>query len=153
VPIGAVVGRAEVMDAAKPGTLGGTYGGNPIACAAALATIGLIEKLQLNRRAEVIGQRVRERLESLRPRCALLADVRGIGAMIGAEFCHDGDPQRPATEFVSEITAACRERGLLILPAGMHGNALRFLAPLVIEDADLDRGLQILTDVILETRA
>ena len=150
LPIAAVVGRAEVMDAARPGTLGGTYGGNPVACAAALASIGIIEKQQLNQRARHIGQKVCAMLESLRSRCPLLADVRGLGAMIGAEFCFDGDPARPATEFVGRVTATCREHGLLILPAGTHGNVLRFLAPLVIDDAQLDRGLQILSDAILE---
>lgn len=150
LPIAAVVGKADIMDKAQPGTLGGTYGGNPVACAAALATIRTMTELDLNARANVIGQRVRDRLEGLRSRCALLADVRGLGAMIGAEFCEDRDPRRPATDFITAVTATCRARGLLILPAGTYGNVLRFLAPLTIDDGDLDRGLQILADAILE---
>lgn len=150
LPIGAVVGRAEIMDAAKPGTLGGTYGGNPIACAAALATIRTIEDLRLCERAEQIGVKTRAVLERIRAQCPLLADIRGLGAMIGAEFCHDGDPQRPASEFVSKVRIDCIERGLLILSASAYGNVLRFLSPLVISDKDLDRGLQILSAAILE---
>jgi len=152
LPIGAVVGKASVMDAAKPGTLGGTYGGNPVACAAALATIRTLDELNLNQRAQHIGRRICERLASLQERCPLLADVRALGAMIGAEFCYDRDPQRPATDFVTRAAVKCLERGLLILPAGAHANIFRFLSPLVIDDADLDRGLEIFTDVILENQ-
>jgi 4-aminobutyrate aminotransferase/(S)-3-amino-2-methylpropionate transaminase len=150
LPIGAVVGRADVMDAARPGTLGGTYGGNPLACAATLATIKTIEAQHLCQRSERIGQKIRIALERIQKNCPMLADIRGLGAMIGAEFCLDGDPHRPATAFVGQVRAQCIERGLLILTAGADSNILRFLAPLTIDDADLDRGLKILSDVILE---
>ncbi|HUG05824.1 MAG TPA: aspartate aminotransferase family protein [Candidatus Limnocylindria bacterium] len=150
LPIAAVVGRAGVMDGAAPGTIGGTYGGNPVACAAALATIEVMEELDLNRRAREIGERVRERFEALRDRCPALADVRGLGAMVGAEFIADG---APAGAQVGEVLKAALERGVLAISAGTHGNVIRVLSPLVIADAELDRGLDILSEEILRVFA
>ena len=150
LPIGCVIGRAEVMDAARPGTIGGTYGGNPVACAAALATIEVMEKLDLNRRAETIGKRVRERFEAITRRCPEAADVRGLGAMIGVEFCRDGDPNQPAGEIVAGALARCRERGVLALPASAHGNVIRVLSPLTIENEDLEQALNVMEESVLE---
>ena len=149
LPISAVVGKASVMDAAAPGTLGGTYAGNPVACAAALATIDVMEALDLNARAQVVGDRVRSRFAALRARCPAIGDVRGIGAMIGVEFVEDGNPDRPAGAMVKEILAASLERGVLSIPAGTHGNVIRILSPLVISDEDLDQGLTVLEEEIL----
>ena len=101
------------------------------------------------RRARHIGQITRERFEGLAKRSTLVADVRGLGAMIGLELCHDRDPAKPATEAVAAITAACRERGVLVMPAGRNGNVLRILSPLVISDEDLDRGLSAMEDSVL----
>ena len=143
LPIGAVLGRAEVMDAARPGTIGGTFGGNPVACAAALATLGVMERLDLNARAETIGAQVRARLETLRGLCDVVGEVRGLGAMIAIELCHGGDPDQPATAVTAAAVARCRAEGVLILTAGASGNILRFLAPLVITDATLARALDI----------
>ena len=153
LPIGAVLGRAEIMDAALPGTIGGTYGGNPIACAAALATIRVMEEEKLGERAQAIGRRVRERFEALRARCPLVGDVRGLGAMVGMELVLSGDPRRPATEQATAILAACVERGLLVLSAGPHANVIRVLSPLVIPDAELERGLAILEEEVLRAGA
>lgn len=150
LPISAVLGRAEVVDAALPGTLGGTYGGNPVACAGAIATLELMKGMDMAGHAERVGSRVRSRLESLRERSKLVADVRGLGAMVAAEFCHDGDPERPAGEVVARATALCRERGLLVLPASAYGNVIRILSPLVIDDAELNRGLDILEASVLD---
>ena len=146
LPIAAVVGRAEVMDAAKPGTIGGTYGGNPVACAAALANISLIEELGLLARAREIGQRVRARFEQIQGRCKVVVDVRGLGAMMAMELCVDGDPRRPASRLTAEVLGAAFERGLIALSSGVHGNAIRVLSPLVISDEDLDLGLTILDE-------
>ena len=150
LPISALMGKAEVMDAALPGTIGGTYGGNPVACAAALATIETMQTLDLNARGEYVGSVIRERFERLRDRSNLVADVRGLGAMVGLELCHDRDPDQPAGEAVEAITSGCRKRGVLVLPAGTNGNVLRVLSPLVISDADLNRGLDAIEDSLLE---
>lgn len=149
MPISAVVGRAEVMDAARPGTVGGTYTGNPIACAAALATIRRMEELGLNARAEAVGRTIRSRMEALRATVPAIVDVRGLGAMIGMELADEGDLDRPATETTQRIVGACRERGLLVITAGIHGNVIRILSPLVITDAELEHGLAILEEEIL----
>lgn len=153
MPISAVLGKAEVLDRAQPGTVGGTYGGNPVACAAALATLERMEELDLNARGAAIGETIRARFEVLKGRSDLVADVRGLGAMIGIELCHDGDPRRPAGEAVAAVTAACRERGVLVLPAGPHGNILRVLSPLVIEDDDLEFGLNTIVEAVLAVSA
>ena len=149
LPISAVVGRAEVMDAAAPGTLGGTYGGNPVACAAALATIDEMEAMELNARAQGIGDTVRARFTALQARCPVIGDVRGVGAMIGVEFVEDGDPSQPAGWLVKEVQLAALERGVLMIAAGTHGNIIRILSPLVITDQDLGEGLDILEEEIL----
>ncbi len=143
MPISAVIGRADVMDAAKPGTLGGTYGGNPVACAAALAAIAVMKEERLDERAQEIGARIEERFRGLRDRCPMIADVRGLGAMQAMVFM-EGDPPRPATKVVPDIIAGCREQGLLVIPAGTFGNIVRVLCPLVITDDELDRALGIL---------
>jgi 4-aminobutyrate aminotransferase/(S)-3-amino-2-methylpropionate transaminase len=149
LPIGAVVGKADVMDGARPGTIGGTYPGNPIACAAALATIETMEKLDLNKRAEVVGGRVRDRFNALKEKCDVVGDVRGIGAMIAIELCFNRDPKRPAAGVVAETVKGCLEDGLLVLSASALGNVIRILSPLTIDDADLDKGLDILEKRLL----
>lgn len=149
LPISAVIGRASVMDGVTPGTLGGTYGGNPVACAAALATIGRMEELGLNQRAAEHGSMIRERFGSLRDRVREITDVRGLGSMLAIEFCEGGDPTRPAGSLVKEIIAGCLERGLVVIPAGIEGNVIRVLAPIVISDEELVRGLGILEDVVV----
>jgi 4-aminobutyrate aminotransferase/(S)-3-amino-2-methylpropionate transaminase len=149
MPIGCVMGKAEVMDGARPGTIGGTYGGNPVCCAAALETIRLMEALNLNERAKAVGQRVVKRFKDLQAEYPQwIGDVRGLGAMIGMEFVKEGDPHEPATELTATILKNCHQRGLLILGAGIYGNVIRFLAPLVITDSQLDRGLDIIADEV-----
>lgn len=145
MPIAAVVGRAEVMDAARPGTLGGTYGGNPVACAAALAALEVIEKENLTQRAVEIGTRVRRAFEAMqRGHPGVVADVRGLGAMIAMELVEGGDVSRPATGLTAQLVAGCHKRGLLVVTAGSAGNIVRVLCPLVITDEQLDEGLAIL---------
>ncbi len=147
LPIGAVIGKAHIMDAARPGTIGGTYGGNPVACAASLATIRLMEELDLNRRADMIGRRVTERLRQVQQQFPdWIGDVRGLGAMVGVELVLNGDPHQPASDLTSEVLQGCVKHGLLVIGAGIQGNVIRFLAPLVITDEQLDRGLDILTE-------
>jgi 4-aminobutyrate aminotransferase/(S)-3-amino-2-methylpropionate transaminase len=149
MPISAVIGRAEVMDAARPGTLGGTFGGNPVACAAALAAIDSMESLNLNDRANEIGEIVRGRFEALAQRCDLIGDVRGIGAMIGLELSINRDPNCPASAEAAFVKNQCLDRGVVIMAAGSYGNVLRILSPLTISLEDLSRGLDIIEESVL----
>ena len=148
MPIAAVLGRAEVMDAAAPGTIGGTYIGNPVCCAAALATIQYMKDNHLNARAIEIGKVVKKRFEALKRECSDIGDVRGMGAMVGVEFVKEEDPHKPNGDLCDRIIAACTEHGLVLLSAGTFKNVIRFLAPLVITDEQLNRGLSIFEDVV-----
>jgi 4-aminobutyrate aminotransferase/(S)-3-amino-2-methylpropionate transaminase len=143
LPLGAVTGRAELMDAVHPGGLGGTYGGNPVACAAALGAIDTIERLRLADRAAHIGQTMQPRLRAIAARHPVVGDVRGRGAMIAVEMVGPGGLE-PDPETTKAVAAACHRRGLVVLTAGTYGNVLRFLPPLVIPDALLEEGLDIL---------
>jgi 4-aminobutyrate aminotransferase len=141
LPLAAVTGRAELMDAPAPGGLGGTFGGNPVACAAAIATLDALPAVR--ERAEAVGARVRTALERL---AGPDDDVRGLGPMLALELAE----QRPA--LASAIVAAARERGLILLSCGLYGNVIRLHAPLAIPDDDLERGLEILEESIGDAR-
>jgi 4-aminobutyrate aminotransferase / (S)-3-amino-2-methylpropionate transaminase / 5-aminovalerate transaminase len=143
-PLSGVVGRAEVMDAPSPGQLGSTYGGNPVACAAALAVLEVIEEEGLLARAAVIGSILEERMEEWRRRYPLVGDVRVLGAMAGLELVRDRASRQPAVAETKEIIGGCRERGLMALGAGPHHNVIRTLMPLNIPDDLLLQGLDIL---------
>ena len=148
MPIGCVIGKAEVMDGAAPGTIGGTYLGNPVCAAAALASINYMINENMNARAVHIGEVMRSRFEKLKSTHPIIGDVRGLGAMIAVEFVEDKNPAKPASKFVDELLKACWDRKLLILPAGLHRNIVRFLVPLMIEDTTLNEGLDILEQEI-----
>lgn len=143
LPLAAVTGRAELMDAVHVGGLGGTYGGNPIACAAALASIDTMHELDLAGAARRIEAVLGARLRAIAERDPTIAEVRGRGAMLAVEIVQPGTltPDPVATAAVS---AACHAAGLLILTCGTYGNVLRFLPPLVISDEDLSRAMDIL---------
>ncbi|MEU4242785.1 4-aminobutyrate--2-oxoglutarate transaminase [Actinoplanes sp. NPDC026619] len=143
LPLAAVTGRAEIMDAVHPGGLGGTYGGNPIACAAALATIETMRELDLAGAARHIESVARPRLEALAAKHPLIGEIRGRGAMLAVELVVPGttDPDAAATAAVAK---AAHESGLLLLTCGTYGNVIRLLPPLVIDDDELDRGLTLL---------
>ncbi|MFU8849664.1 4-aminobutyrate--2-oxoglutarate transaminase [Micromonospora sp. SL1-18] len=143
LPLAAVTGRAELMDAVHVGGLGGTYGGNPIACAAALAAIETMHELDLAAAARRIGATMVDRLRAIAARDPRVAEVRGRGAMLAVEIVQPGTlTPDPAT--TAAISAACHAAGLLTLTCGTYGNVLRFLPPLVISDDELARGLDIL---------
>jgi 4-aminobutyrate aminotransferase / (S)-3-amino-2-methylpropionate transaminase / 5-aminovalerate transaminase len=148
LPIGAVIGKAEVMDGAEPGTIGGTYGGNPVACASALATIRVMEELGLNDRATQVGAEVRRRFEALARRCNVVGEVRGLGAMMAMELVEEGDRSRPAGALAGEVVRACLDEGVLVITAGPAGNVIRILSPLVITDEELDRGLSVIEGTV-----
>ena len=147
LPISAVIGRAGVMDAPGPGGLGGTYAGNPLAIAAAHAVLDVIEEEGLVERANVLGRRLRERLEGLRKRVPRIAEVRGPGAMLAVEFMEPGGG--PAAEFAKAAQQRALQAGLLLLTCGVHANVIRFLFPLTIEDRVFDEALGILEQALV----
>ncbi|MDI6881007.1 MAG: 4-aminobutyrate--2-oxoglutarate transaminase [Desulfitobacteriaceae bacterium] len=148
MPLSAVTGKAEIMDAPGPGGLGGTYAGNPLACAAALATIDYIEQERLPERAAEIGATVMTRLRSMQEKYALIGDVRGLGAMTAMELVQDRQTKEPAKEATAQVIQECIKQGLIIISAGVFSNVVRMLMPLVITDAQLEQALDIL-DVAL----
>ncbi len=144
LPLAAVTGPADVMDAVGPGGLGGTFGGNPVSCAAAEVVLDTVASEEFRARAERLGARLRERLEGIASRHEVIGDVRGLGPMTAIELVHDRATKAPAPERVAATVAAARERGLLLLACGLYGNVIRLLPPLTIADEDLERGLDIL---------
>jgi 4-aminobutyrate aminotransferase len=142
--ISGVIGKAEVMDAAGPGGLGGTYSGNPVAVASANAVLDVIEEEKLTERATALGEHMRARLAKLKARFGCIAEVRGLGAMTAVEFCHGGNPASPAADIATALKNEAAKRGLLLLNCGNYGNVLRIMIPLTIPFAVLDEGLDII---------
>lgn len=150
LPLSAVCGSQEIMDGVKPGIIGGTYGGNAVACAAALKVIEKIQKENLTGRALVIGKKCREKFEEWQNRFEQVGDVRGIGSMLGIEFVTDKHSKKPNSELVQKIISETTNKGLLIESAGSFGNVIRFLCPLVATDEQIDFGLFVLEKTIEE---
>jgi 4-aminobutyrate aminotransferase/4-aminobutyrate aminotransferase/(S)-3-amino-2-methylpropionate transaminase len=153
MPLSGVVGRADVMDAAAPGGLGGTYAGNPLAVAAAHAVLDIIDDEALCDRAATLGERLKTKLTALRATVPQIADIRGPGAMIAVEFGKPGTGHEPDAAFTKQVQTRALERGLLLLACGIHSNVIRFLFPLTIEDKVFDEAMAILEDVLKETAA
>ena len=151
LPLSAVTGRAEIMDAPHVGGLGGTYGGNPLACAAALAVIDTIESDALLSRARAIGETMTQRLSALQSEDERIGEVRGRGAMIAIELVKAGTND-PDPELTGRVAAYAHARGLLVLTCGTYGNVMRFLPPLTMPDHLLHEGLDILADAFREIR-
>ncbi|HAT32859.1 MAG TPA: 4-aminobutyrate--2-oxoglutarate transaminase [Janthinobacterium sp.] len=147
MPLSAVCGRAELMDAPLPGGLGGTYAGNPMAVASAHAVLDVIEREGLVERGAALGRRLGEHLNGLRGKVPQIADVRGLGAMMAVEFMQPGG-REPDSAFTKRVQARALERGLLLLTCGVHGNVIRFLFPLTIEDAVMEEALAILSQAM-----
>jgi len=154
-PIAGVVGRAEVMDAMAPGGLGGTYGGNPVACAAALAAIEAIEAEGLLARSTALGAYMRDRFAEMGARVApyRMWDIRGLGAMLAIEFVTDFETAAPDAALVKRIAAHALRRGLILLGCGMHGNALRIMVPLTASDAIIEEGLALFEAALADAMA
>ena len=150
MPLSGVVGRAEIMDAAAPGGLGGTYAGNPLAVASAHAVLDIIDEEKLCERAVKLGDRVKATLNALQHDVPQIAEVRGPGAMIAVEFCKPGT-REPDAEFTKRVQTRALERGLLLLVCGVYSNVVRFLFPLTIQDAVFDEALTILQEVLKES--
>jgi 4-aminobutyrate aminotransferase/(S)-3-amino-2-methylpropionate transaminase len=143
-PIGAVTGRAELFDALGPGSLGSTFGGHPIACAAAIKTIEVIERDGLAARATALGERIRARFEEMAATHPSIGDVRGVGAMQAIELVQDRATKKPAPQQVDAAIKRAGEHGLLLMRAGLYSNVIRTLVPLTITDSQLEEGLEIL---------
>ncbi len=142
LPLSGVVGRAAIMDDPHPGAIGGTFIGNPVALAAALAVLDVFAEEQLVARAEVLGDAIRTRMQSWQARWPHIGDVRGLGAMLAIEVVRDPETKEPAAELVEAIVDEALQRGLLLLKAGVHGNCIRVLCPLTTSEAELDDGLR-----------
>lgn len=149
MPLSGVVGRAEIMDAAAPGGLGGTYAGNPLAVASAHAVLDIIDEEQLCERAVLLGGRLKAKLVALQGEIAQIADVRGPGAMVAVEFCK-GCTHEPDVEFTRQVQARALERGLLLLVCGVYSNVVRFLFPLTIQEEVFDEAVGVLEEVLRE---
>jgi 4-aminobutyrate aminotransferase len=147
-PLSAVTGRAAIMDAAHPGGLGGTYGGNPICIAAAHAVLDVIETEDLCTKATHVGQRMRTHLEALAKKLPCIGDVRGLGAMVAFELVKDPKTKEPDAELTASILAHAEQRGLILLSCGTSANVVRLLAPLTIPDAVLSEGLRVLSTAV-----
>jgi 4-aminobutyrate aminotransferase/(S)-3-amino-2-methylpropionate transaminase len=147
LPLAGVTGGVELMDSVPPGGLGGTFGGNPVACAAAVEVLREVKTETFRQRADELGARIRARLEQLAARNAAVGDVRGLGPMLALELTE------PTPELAKSVTTAARERGLVLLSCGIYGNVIRILVPLTIDDALLERGLDLLEESLGDARA
>jgi 4-aminobutyrate aminotransferase/(S)-3-amino-2-methylpropionate transaminase len=148
MPIAAVIGRAEVMDSAHKGGVGGTYGGSPVACRAAIEALKVIQSPEFQQRADEVGERMRLRLESWREKFPLVGDVRGVGPMRLVEFVRDRAAKTPAPDETLEIIQRAVAGGLILIRAGLYSNGIRLLPPIVITDAQLDEALDVLEAAI-----
>jgi 4-aminobutyrate aminotransferase/(S)-3-amino-2-methylpropionate transaminase len=144
MPLAAVTGPEEIMKSPQPGGMGGTYSGNPLACVAALETIKMIADPGFLERADNIGKRIRNRLELIAAQTELIGDIRGLGPMLAVELVTDQTQKTPAAEETIKLRQAALQRGLIILPAGLHFNCIRFLPPLIISDEMIDEGMAVL---------
>ena len=143
LPLSGVLGRAEIMDAPADSAVGGTYVGNPVAQAAALAVLDVVEEDGLCERAASIGETIRSRMTAWQDRHGQIGDVRGVGAMLAIELVHDHLTRKPAAELAAAVVDEAAVRGLLLLKAGVYSNVIRVLLPLVIEDSELDEALDV----------
>jgi 4-aminobutyrate aminotransferase/(S)-3-amino-2-methylpropionate transaminase len=148
LPISAVTGRAEIMDAANPGEIGGTYGGSPLGCVAALAVIEMMEEQRLPDRANQIGETILSRFQRMQEKYNCIGDVRGLGAMCAMEIVKDRQTKEPDKQLTANIIQECYKRGVIVLSAGLYGNVIRMLSPLVITDEQLEEGLDVIEEVI-----
>jgi 4-aminobutyrate aminotransferase/(S)-3-amino-2-methylpropionate transaminase len=150
LPLSAVVGRKEMMDAPQVGGLGGTYGGNPLCCQAALAVLDVFEEEKLLEKSERIGRKLRDRFEVWQGEFEMIGDVRGMGAMMGLELVRDREKKVPASDEAKTLVRLCYEKGLIVLSCGNFSNVIRTLMPLVITDEQLERGLSIMEESLAE---
>lgn len=150
MPLAAITGKASIMDQPSPGAIGGTYGGNPVSCAAALATLGVFENYDLCKRAQAIGDKFQTRAKAWAERFSAIGDVRGLGGMCAMELVEDRELKTPAGDLTKKIARSAMEHGLLLVTAGPHGNVIRILVPLVATGEQIDEGLDIIEAALTE---
>lgn len=148
LPLSGVIGVSEIIDAVEDGGIGGTYVANPLACAAGLAVLDIIEAENLLQRAKDLGRQMTARFEAMQQKHELIGDVRGLGAMVGLELVSDRDAKTPAAEQTTAIVQYALEHGVIIAKAGLQGNVLRMLIPLVIDQSLLDKGLDVIDEAL-----
>ena len=148
LPLAAVTGRADVLDAAQPGGLGGTYGGNPLACAAALAVLDVMQEENISERGAKIGEKIRKRFTDWQAKVPQIGDVRGLGAMVAMELVKDRKTREPAKDLTGKLQSEALKRGVILLSAGTLGNVIRVLVPLTVEDAILEEGLEVMREAL-----
>jgi 4-aminobutyrate aminotransferase/(S)-3-amino-2-methylpropionate transaminase len=146
MPLSAVVGRKEIMDSVHASGIGGTYGGNPVACEAALAVMDIFENENLLEKADRLGKTLKSRLMGFKQAYEVVGDVRGIGPMMAMELVQDRATKKPAGDKAGALVKFCFHRGLVLLSCGIYGNVIRFLMPLVITPQELDQGLNIVEE-------
>jgi 4-aminobutyrate aminotransferase/(S)-3-amino-2-methylpropionate transaminase len=151
LPLSGVLGKAEIMDAPGDSAIGGTYVGNPVAQAAALAVLDVFEDEGLVERAAQIGETIRGRMQAWQQRWDAIGDVRGLGAMLAIELVHDRGTKDPAPEIATAVVEAASARGLLLLKSGIYSNCIRVLVPLVISEGELDEALGVWEDALGST--
>ena len=149
--LGAVTGRAEIMDAPHTGGLGTTYGGHPLSCQASLATFDMIETNNLLARSNTIGDGIKQVLYAMQEKYPIIGDVRGLGSMVGIELVKDRMTKEPAPKEAALLRQKCYQNGLITIGAGIHHNVIRILVPLVITDEELEEGLSILDEAFGST--
>jgi len=150
LPLAGVTGRADVMDAPHPGGLGGTFGGSPLSCAAAVAVLDEVASPGFLQQADELGTRLRRRLEEIAERVATVGEVRGLGPMLALELVTDRDTKAPAGDVAKRTTELARERGLVLLTCGLYGNVVRILVPILAAAEDVDEGLSILEEALVD---
>ena len=150
LPLAGVTGRAEIMDSVDPGGIGGTFGGNPICCAAGLAVLKILKEENLVERANAVGEKVMKKFRSMVKKYPFVGDVRGLGAMNGMEIVVDKKNPKPNGDLAKAIVKRCYEKGLIMLTAGGFGNVIRHLVPLVVTNDQLEKGLKILDEAMAE---
>jgi 4-aminobutyrate aminotransferase/(S)-3-amino-2-methylpropionate transaminase len=150
LPLGGITGKAEIMDSVDAGGIGGTFGGNPVCCAAGLAVLKILKEEKLADRSNEIGKKVMAKFRSFQKKYSFVGDVRGLGAMNGMEIVADKKNRKPNADLTKAIVKRCYDKGLILLTAGGYGNVIRNLVPLVISDEQLDRGLKILDEAMAE---
>lgn len=148
LPLSAIIAREEIMEAVAPGTIGGTYCGNPLACASALKTIEIMERDHLAERSCELGKKLMDTYTSWMDKFSVIGDVRGIGGMVGIEFVEDRTTKKPATALTNNIIQECAQNGLIVEGCGTNNNCIRFLAPLVMTEEQFDAGISIMEKAI-----